>query len=551
MKSILSKSLTCLSVLSLGMSVWSCSDSYMDKINEDTDHTTSVPAKSILADVLTSTAVHNVGGDMDTYISSYNEYEVGVYNQLWNTEYRIGTTSSTTFGDSWNSVYSDLKNARIIIEKCSNSGSQSGNLTTKGIGEVMAAINSAIITDNFGDAPYSQAALPDLKNGVVQYNNPVLDKQKVIYDSIMNYLDAAIKDLPQGDNNTSGGPGAYDYLYAGSYAKWLKLAYGLKARYTMRLLPTYSASEKTAMMDSVLSYVSKSFTSTADQAAYNKYGTSNWNPYYDFFISRTYFGASESYVTKLSDRNDPRLKRLFVGNDDVQSTGHYVKVGTPSYGKKDSLHVDTIYVAPNGTPDQTQGEYSYSVYSYAATAPTFYMSYHELLFLEAEAYERLGQTDNAKATLKEAVVAAIANTENNITNVEDEVDELSNDWGEGVTMSTAAITAAQAASYFDNTVAPLFDTNPMKEITVQKYLALFGPNGEALEEYADIRRHKALGEDYFSLVNPLNAKEYPWSLPYGSSGVTSNVNVKAAYGDGQYIYTNTIWWAGGTGKAGN
>ena len=551
MKSILSKSLTCLSVLSLGMSVWSCSDSYMDKINEDTDHTTSVPAKSILADVLTSTAVHNVGGDMDTYISSYNEYEVGVYNQLWNTEYRIGTTSSTTFGDSWNSVYSDLKNARIIIEKCSNSGSQSGNLTTKGIGEVMAAINSAIITDNFGDAPYSQAALPDLKNGVVQYNNPVLDKQKVIYDSIMNYLDAAIKDLPQGDNNSSGGPGAYDYLYGGSYAKWVKLAYGLKARYTMRLLSTYSAGEKTAMMDSVLSYASKSFTSATDQAAYGKYGTSNWNPYYDFFISRTYFGASKSYVTKLSDRSDPRLKRLFVGNDDVQSKGLNVKVGTPNYGKKDVLHVDTIYVAPNGTPDQTQGEYSYSVYSYAATAPTFYMSYHELLFLEAEAYERLGQTDNAKATLKEAVVAAIANTENNITNVEDEVDELSNDWGEGVTMSTAAITATQAASYFDNAVAPLFDINPMKEITVQKYLALFGPNGEALEEYADIRRHKALGEDYFSLVNPLNAKEYPWSLPYGSSGVTSNVNVKTAYGDGQYIYTNTIWWAGGTGKAGN
>ena len=35
-------------------------------------------------------------------------------------------------------------------------------------------------------------------------------------------------------------------------------------------------------------------------------------------------------------------------------------------------------------------------------------------------------------------------------------------------------------------------------------------------------------------------------MPYGNSDVVSNPEVKAAYGDGQYVYSETVWWAGGT-----
>jgi hypothetical protein len=34
--------------------------------------------------------------------------------------------------------------------------------------------------------------------------------------------------------------------------------------------------------------------------------------------------------------------------------------------------------------------------------------------------------------------------------------------------------------------------------------------------------------------------------PYGSEDVTTNVNVRTAYGDGSYVYTENVWWAGGT-----
>ena len=35
-------------------------------------------------------------------------------------------------------------------------------------------------------------------------------------------------------------------------------------------------------------------------------------------------------------------------------------------------------------------------------------------------------------------------------------------------------------------------------------------------------------------------------MPYGNSDVVSNPEVKAAYGDGQYVYSEPVWWAGGT-----
>ena len=166
MKSIFNISKGFLSVAILSAAFVSCSEDKMDSINNDNNHTTVVPSKFILADVLTSTAFNNVGGDFNTYFASYVEHEVGISNQLYRAETRTGEpSSSTTFNNVWENTYSVLKNARIIVHKCSEDGDQHGNYTTRGIGEVMVALNSGLIADAFGDTPYTQAALPELTNG--------------------------------------------------------------------------------------------------------------------------------------------------------------------------------------------------------------------------------------------------------------------------------------------------------------------------------------------------------------------------------------------------
>ena len=90
MKSIFNLSKGILSVALISVAFASCSEDTMDNINKDKDHTTSVPAKFILADVITATAFSNIGGDFNTYYSTYVEHMVGVDNQLANAEKRNG-----------------------------------------------------------------------------------------------------------------------------------------------------------------------------------------------------------------------------------------------------------------------------------------------------------------------------------------------------------------------------------------------------------------------------------------------------------------------------
>ena len=55
-----------------------------------------------------------------------------------------------------------------------------------------------------------------------------------------------------------------------------------------------------------------------------------------------------------------------------------------------------------------------------------------------------------------------------------------------------------------------------------------------------------MGESFIELSNPNNKSKFPLRYTYGSSDVLSNQNVKEAFGDGQYVYSENVWWAGGT-----
>ena len=112
----------------------------------------------------------------------------------------------------------------------------------------------------------------------------------------------------------------------------------------------------------------------------------------------------------------------------------------------------------------------------------------------------------------------------------------------GIEETTEAITEKEAEEYFDKNVKPLFTANPLREVMIQKYLAMLGAFGESTECYNDIRRMKALKEDFVKLSNP---KPFPLRAPYGDSDVLANPKVKEAYGNGQYVYSDPVWWAGG------
>lgn len=505
-----------LAAVVLAASLFSCSEDKMDEINKDINHTTDVPAKLILTDVMTSTAFSAVGGDFNTYAGIYIEHEIGSHNQTYRAERREGEPqAASTFNNVWGSTYSTLKNAKIAIAKCSEGGSQEGNFVSRGIAKLLAAYNLAILTDFFGDVPWTEAC------DYTVSMTPKIDKQEDIYKDIIAYIDAAIEDLQKEDKT---GIGNQDLIYKGDATKWLKAAYGLKARYTMHTLNR--AADKQAALQTVLDCISKSFTSVDEQFSYNMYNTGvNMNPLFGYFWARAGLVASRSMFDKLADRKDPRIGRIFM------EPNKQVVISSAD----DKL----LKLAKHADLEQSQLQYTTSLYVAAQTAPTHLLSYHEVLFLKAEALVQLAKTAEAKATLKEAVIAGFANTEKNVSAA------LKSTYWDGFEVSTKAITPEEAAAYFDENVASRFDANPLKETMIQKYIAFHGANGESTECYNDVRRMKASNNDFYDFQNPKTDK-FPLRCPYGNDDTTTNPNVQSAYGDGTYVYTENVWWAGGS-----
>lgn len=501
--------------LSLGMA--SCSEDVMDTINKDYNHSTDVSAKFIVTDLITRTAISITGGDLNTYAAVAVEHEGGVFNQLYNAETRTSEwNTSTCFNNSWGTIYSNMKNALKVIEKTADDSesTDAGNAAIRGIAEVIYAHNSAVLTDLFGDAPYSEACKGS------ENLTPVLDSQESIYKSLMATLDKGIADLQAGGANS--GLGAFDYLYKGDNTKWLKFAYGLKARLLMHTI--FRAADKSAVYQQIIQLANQSFASPSDQAAFNVYDSSNWNPTFDFQYSRDYFGFSESMYNKMMARDDKRITRILF-----EPYGYHLDPYSPD-----------LMLVPNGEDfAPVQWVYTFDAYCMAMTANTYLMSYYELQFLKAEALARLGQEAEAKACVKDALEQAFLNSEASI-----QAALASGNLGwDG---PDEPLTAADADEYFERIVAPLNGEALLAEIMVQKYLAMYGANGESLETYNDIRRMKALGENFVELENPKNASKFPLRYAYGADDTTTNPNVEAAFGNGQYVFSEPVWWAGGS-----
>lgn len=471
----------------LVLSTWSCSEDIMDDVNENVNNPNDVATRLVITDAITRTAFSIAGSDLAFYATVYIEHNVGIWNQSYNAEIRSGEPiSSTTYNNSWNTMYRNLYNLKGIIEKCSTGGSEEGNYHTLGIAQILTAYTLATLTDLMGDVPWTEALQP----GVIF--TPVLDGQADLYAEVFQLLDDAIANLEEATLFPS--LGAQDFLYGGNKDRWMEFANGLKARYTMRL------SLRSPAYADVITFANASFTSSANQCQFDYNPPASHSPFYSFYEDRDHLGGSQSFANKLAARNDPRESIFIVANP---------------------ANSDGLVLAPNGENEQIQGYYALSGIS-VIDAPTYLLSYHELEFLKAEAYVRLGGAANialAETALRNAVSAAFQKV-------------------------NIGLTDADAQTYFNTEVLPLFTANPLAEVMNQKYIAFY--EEEAIEAYNDYRRLMAMGDNVIQLDNPHNATQFPLRFTYGASDVTTNKNIRDAYGDGTYIYTENVWWAGGT-----
>ncbi|TAM94714.1 MAG: SusD/RagB family nutrient-binding outer membrane lipoprotein [Chitinophagaceae bacterium] len=465
----------------------SCSKNDLAKVNKDLNDATDVGAINELPAATMETVFGTAGTDIAWYSSLFIEQSTGVDEQFYDADRRNGVTSASLMDNSWNSIYDNLMILNDMITKCSPGGSEPDNKGTLGIAQILTAYNLAVLTDMWGDIPWSEA-LKGLGNV-----HPKYDSQQDVYAAIFGLLNAAISNLTNA--SLVSGLAKQDLIYGGDFTLWTKAAWSLKARYFMRL-----EKRQPVYIDSVLVCVPNGFTDASDALVFNKYENSSTgaNPWYDFtYQDRGDLCSGETLYNLMNDRSDPRMSAYFLNPDGDGST--------------------PIVPAPNGEAQRTRA--GYGVYSFSAitgtedgwSAPTPLMSYHELLFLKAEALARKGNTGYINA-LEDAITANFI---------------------------FHGLDAGSASTYFTTEVLPRLGTDMqsnLQEILTQKYIGEY--EAESIEAYDDYRRTGI--PQMHNPANQLTNFGFVQRYPYPSSEVTSNPN---NIPKNINIFKDPVWWA--------
>ncbi len=125
---------------------------------------------------------------------------------------------------TWNNAYTAAGQCYTIEQLIkSHTGADYTNLA--GIALIVELMNFQVITDTYGDCPYSQAL--QAPSGVV---TPVYDNQQSIYTSMLAKLDSVLPTL----DNTKTAP-TNDIIFAGNVDKWKRFGYSLMLKMAMRL----------------------------------------------------------------------------------------------------------------------------------------------------------------------------------------------------------------------------------------------------------------------------------------------------------------------------
>ncbi len=352
----------------VGISLLTSCQTELDTFNENPNSPITTTPTLLLSAMEVSTFSTHTSGLIRTS-NIFDQHLAGTsVGQLGDIQRYILTEQDVN--NEWNTVYGTTLISGHILSRDFAAEFPYYN----GIGQVLTALNLGYATDLWGDIPYDEAFKGEEGNKSPKYNT-----QQEIYARLQTILDAAIVNLSKPAASNTSKPGADDFIFAGNTAKWIKVAYVLKARYALRLTQVDTGAAQKA-----LDYINASgITSNADDANTFFPGTSNGlNQWYAFDNSRAnYLKTGAFFVDGLKNTADPRLPFAIAKDDNGNYTG-------------------------NAANDLDTTSSSYIGLAYAdANSSVGMVTYAEAKFIEAEAKFRLGQ--NAQPALEAAVAASV------------------------------------------------------------------------------------------------------------------------------------------------
>ncbi|MCE1197463.1 MAG: SusD/RagB family nutrient-binding outer membrane lipoprotein [Marinilabiliales bacterium] len=537
----------------------SCMD--LTELNQSPNSPVTVSSNYILTYVLTGCArSYNSYGDVASNVSGAMQYNQNGTNQGAGEVNQLAWLSS-----SWSSQYDYLRNIKIIHDNAI----KDNNKFFEAISLILKSFNYGLLTDLFGDVPYSEAL--EATEGVYFSK---YDDQKLVYKGILEDLKAASTILADASIANYKIDANADVLYKGVSSKWLKFSNSLRMRYAMRLMN--KKSEMSALgVDIVKEFnegAANAFSSTADEAFVSFLGITAANSAPGGILN----SANPNYLTKpcktivdtLKSLGDPRLQRWAEPVSrkwDPNVTKETTKTVKNIFGDSFSVvycpitttGLDTsLYVGlpqnlavinlltynkgndPNAYPPEKSPYISWMHSRYRANNETYIrmdlMSYSEVEFLMAEAAQTGGfSISDPETHYKNAIQASLKR------------------WG--VTDGTGGFTFA---NYYTNPKVNLNNAaNKMERILGQKWIALW----LSIESWFDWRRTgypvlKLGPATQFGAANPIR---YIYPVPSQDPKYLVNYNEAVAKlettsyvpaGQSKDHTYSRMWLLQGTGK---
>ena len=505
MKNILISSLILLASIGLG----SC-DKGFDKMNVNPIALTAVEPSYQLNTTIVNTA------------PSYGNlsYETTIVKQMITPFSGQGSAANfnqdnrSVASGNWNSLYqNNIKELTDVIVKTKDLPAKS-NLYN--MARIWKAYSFMILTDTYGDIPYSQAG----KNYLEGINTPIYDTQESVYSAILTELESASAALDASKAKVST-----DLLYDGDVTKWKRFGFSLLLRASMRLSKVNPAKSAEYVAKAVAGGLMQS---NADNAII-RHNASFANPIGSQLNGgqSAFFYLAEDFVDFLKKANDPRLESIAVryvgatsGAQQIESRANRTKdvqIGAP-------LGYDntTITVAVKEKKLASLWDYSQLDRTRVGglNAPSFLVTYSETQLLLAEAAHRKWTTGTASTLYSSGIKAHMQQFAS---------------YGTTSTISEAAINAYLLAN-------PLTPGKELEEINTQYWVSSFlvGP-----ESWANFRRSG------FPVLKPnsfpgsdLKTEPFIRRLTYVDAELNVNkANVqKAIERQGANTMDTRIWW---------
>jgi len=322
----------------------------IEEYNENPNVPEDVPFSTLLPPTQKSLADAQAGRLFRT-TSIFSQQLKGVEGQEASIE--VYNPDELFVGNEWSDIYVNaMINLRFIIDKADAEGSPHYG----GIARVQMAIALGLLTDTWGDVPYTQALQGS------EFPNPEYDGQEFLYSEIQSLLDRAISDLGQAESVFT--PTTDDLIYGGNLDSWQRAARVLKARFYLRT----TKRSPTAAADALEALAAGGFTSANSDLAYQYLGTgTDANPIFSFYEITPRAFVDEDFSDLIEGLSDPREDFIFRS---IPFSGGNKKPGD--------------YLAENGSPVKL-------------------VSYLEELFIRAEAQLRTSGAGSAQPLLEEAV----------------------------------------------------------------------------------------------------------------------------------------------------